>query len=427
MHHGFRIEVRPHLTVLRGPFGIPLGPHIEMIQVRTPLDELIDRLFKLKLEVKHRVTVVPGSVSLTAEPSQVRARMDVDFHLDAGFKGGPVPLTPPGSAEGRIHVEVTRSLAWTGGRMVLTGGGTSVQVRATRAFSPLNPFTPAIDPGVLLPTNAILGLFSGKLNQQVQSVLPSHVVDAGEMLKRLAKPINLGVGPQVYVNVEQVTPWVWAYGAAGLKSGLTLRCRPGTQVMRGTVKFQPAGPASGDVTSHVDLEYIFTRDELSRRFATALRQSLDPRIEVGDPRVLPAGDAAPSDGPQALGRVRIELPVRAPVRATLAVAGLLWLDGNTIGLKEIHAEATVSGAEAAPAGLSQTDSGVIDAALAQVRLDLSETFKALTSQSTEIRGDLGLLTLNVTNAGIKDVYITPDSVSRLVLRVELQARLAEPR
>lgn len=412
------------------------GPHPTLVEVRTPIDRLVDKLFKAKITVNYRVSVVPGTVTLQANKGQIHATMDADYHVDAQFKPGPLPLplTPPGTAEGRIHLAVSRSIGWNGGKIVLVGGGRSAKIAPKLSFSPLNPLTPPLDPGAILGTKVFLDLLSSKINERVQAGLPGHVVDFEKMLKGLESPLDLGIGPKVYINAERVSPWTWESDATRLASGLTIHCRPGTQSRPAKVAFDAARARPADLSSRVDLEYTLTRDEFSRRFADVLRQSFDKdsRLELGAPLLSPAGDATLADGPKAVGRVLIEVRIRAPVVRTLTAQGLLWLDGNSLAMKDVKVETKLSrhdrsGGDIRPKGppeIPKADSVDSIAALEHLRCDLTDKLKELTSQPRTLRVNSVSVTLKLTRSGLKEVHVTPNSGLNLVLHIEGEARLA---
>jgi hypothetical protein len=407
--------------------GFPF-PHPEvhvrprfMNRVRQVIKE---SLVSSDLEITHRVILVPGSVSLSAAGNQLRVGMELEYQLDAMVKSGEIPVTPPGSANGRIHLEVARSLGWSGSKAVLTGGDTSVRLSPHQNFSLSPPFAP-IDPGTILKINGILEIVKDRINDRVQDALSGQRVDVGEMVQGLAKPFDLG-GFKLFVNAENITPWEFDSEGIVIRSGLTMSCRPGScaeAIVPTRDLFEVARPAPRDLASRMEVDIVLRSAELARRLLPELRSSLGGRFEFGDPVVYADGDADSVDGPSALGRVLIEVPLRSPVLTTLSIRGILCLDGSTIRLKDARWKTQAF----------QNIGALSGSLVEKIHLDLSSTLGELTSKPIILPLDQGLLTVSVTKAEIGDVYVTAESEIRIVflidgkVKVDLQVHPAEAR
>jgi hypothetical protein len=337
--------------------GFPPHPLIvpewvdEMVDRMVPIKKEIERKVQAKIDYEvdfaYRVTPRKDTLSITMRGNQVSARLEVGYTIETSVvRAGPVPIAPPGRADGTIHLTLVRSLVWgDDGKLVPKDGNATARWDLRSGFTAVPP----IDPGTIIKTNVLLDLLKGTLNAEIQKRLSDPFIDLQKVTEPLRDAQKLPGGICLLLHPSEIAPWHLTSDGKVVNSGVTIRCRPRIIVLgRGEAepaatpqpKPMPAVTRPADPRCHIELEGVLAEELVGAKLAGLLGVDsgrLPKGVKIGTPRLRAAGGAANSLVDKgARGRVLVEIPVTRPFSTTVMISGTLFLADNVLWLEEVR-------------------------------------------------------------------------------------------
>jgi hypothetical protein len=424
--------------ILGHPF--PDGFETKEIIIQHPgkktIKEVVKKTLDYDVELTYRVTPRKDTLSVSLVGNQLKAELELDYTVDSSvIRQASIPIAPPTRVFGRLFGTIERSLDWdNSGKLMLSGGATTVRWA---------PGGPHVDLENVIRANVLLEIFKKQVNDVVEANMRKYVMDMGQLLPPLCRAIKLGNTEfRLLLRPLEVTPWKLTTDERIVHAGLTVLCKPQVIVLKPgdrepadseLPKIKPAQDRPTLTTNAPEIECLLPHWWLSKQLiellatkdvGAAIEKAVKSSGEVsfGDPRFHPAGDADKERFPSALGRVRLDVPIKSPAGVKLAVSSVLSSNEHEVWVEDADAEIDLDDSlallllplknqvESAKAAVART--------LNTLRRNVSSDIAKLTGAERKFDGTSGSLTFNLTltfaDHKLKELYVNEDELKMVV-------------